>query len=244
MSNQALNPALTATPRRTVRVLLTFGALLAFLALAIGGLFTATGQALDQLVLDVAVRGGTQVGWMSEVLRRSVSIPTILFAAVVVMAIAAIRGRFALALRAGIMILGANLMTQVFKSYLIHRPYMGIGFDLPNSFPSGHTTVLMSLALAHVVVLPRRARTVTALVISLVVSVAIISIVMLGWHRPSDVAGGILVAFMWAMALAPQEEPSPPSDTLNTAGIVAPIVALAVLSINLVIYLQTGRARR
>ncbi|MDO5034845.1 MAG: phosphatase PAP2 family protein [Actinomycetaceae bacterium] len=299
MTDQVSGPMLAGNPRRTVRVVLTFGALLLFLLLAIGGLFTPVGQALDQIVLDVAMGGSTRVGWVSDVLTQSITATTIAVAAAVIMLIAAIRARFALAMRVGVMILGANIMAQLFKTYLIHRPYMGVGFDLPNSFPSGHATVLMSLALGLVIVLPRKIRSIAALVLSLAVSAALVSVVMLGWHRPSDVVGGILIAFMWAMALAPQEEPSPVKDTVNTAaitvsmivilavglafavggqqrgriaqvvaqveqgvpvdmmtdgagtialiftiGVCAVLVALAVLAVNLVVYLQTGRASK
>lgn len=288
-------PLFTANWRRTLRVTLTFFALLLFLLLAIVGLFTKPGQAADQLVLDVAMRGQDSIEWLTKTLTQSVSMVTVAVVAAIAMLIAAFRQRFALAARAGVMVLGANLMTQVLKSFLISRPYYGIGFDLPNSFPSGHTTVLMSLALALVVVSPQRIRTAVATIASSVVSLALIVIIVSGWHRPSDIIGGILMAFMWAMALAPQEEPSPYRDGLNTGFVAASlmtllglittlilgfdrlkpalsevvagtpsesvlmnypieahvyavgvglgVVALAMLGIHLVVYLQTGRRR-
>lgn len=229
MSDQGQTPIFTANSRRTLRVVLTFGALLALLLLAIGGLYTSTGQLLDQAALDVAMQRASSFDWVNGVLTNSISLYTVAIAAGVIMLIAAVRGRFALALRAGVMILGANLMTQVLKIYLLHRPYLGIGFDLPNSFPSGHTTLLVSLALALAVVLPREIRSITGFVLSFVVAGLVISIVILGWHRPLDVIGGILVAFMWAMALAPQEEPSPPSDRLNTGAIIGSVIVLVLL---------------
>jgi membrane-associated phospholipid phosphatase len=235
LSTPIQEPLLTANWRRTTRVFLTFFALLLFLILAIVGLFTRQGQAFDQLVLDVAMRGQASVEWLTEALTQSVTIITVAVTAALAMLVAAIRGRFALAVRAGVMVVGANLMTQVLKSFLISRPYMGIGFDLPNSFPSGHTTVLMSLALALVVVTPRQARTIVAFIASIVVGAAIVVIVMSGWHRPSDVIGGILVSFMWAMALAPQEDPSPYRDPLNTGSIVTSGVVILGLIAALVI---------
>ncbi|MDO5049155.1 MAG: phosphatase PAP2 family protein [Actinomycetaceae bacterium] len=226
MSTPAHEPLLTANWRRTTRVFLTFFALLLFLVVAIAGLFTQPGQAADQLVLDVAMRGRSSVGWLTHALTRSVTLMTVAASAILTMLIAAIRGRFALAARAGVMVVGANLMTQALKEFLIRRPYLGIGFDLPNSFPSGHATVLLSLALALVVVVPRGARTIVAAIASVAVGAAIVVIIMSGWHRPSDVIGAILVSFMWAMALAPQEDPSPARDPLNTGSIVASVVTI------------------
>ncbi len=59
----------------------------------------------------------------------------------------------------------------------------------------------MSLAIALVVVMPRRLRPAAAVVgVALALAVSF-SIVSLGWHFPSDVVGGYLLATGWALVL-------------------------------------------
>lgn len=71
----------------------------------------------------------------------------------------------------------------------------------PAAFPSGHATAAMSLAIALVVVVPSRLRPLAALVgMALALGVSF-SVVSLGWHLPSDVAGGFLLATGWALVL-------------------------------------------
>ncbi|MFP5389122.1 MAG: phosphatase PAP2 family protein, partial [Thermoleophilia bacterium] len=69
-----------------------------------------------------------------------------------------------------------------------------------NSFPSGHTTAVASIAIAFVFVVPREWRAAAALIgAGLVVAVGC-SVMALSWHYPSDVMGGILVAAGWGFA--------------------------------------------
>ena len=71
----------------------------------------------------------------------------------------------------------------------------------PAAFPSGHATAAMSLAIALVVVVPARLRPLAAVVgVTFALGVSF-SIVSLGWHLPSDVAGGFLLATGWALVL-------------------------------------------
>lgn len=68
------------------------------------------------------------------------------------------------------------------------------------SWPSGHATASMTLALLGILVSPARLRPLAAVVgggFALAVSYAILA---LRWHLPSDVLGGYLVAGTWIMA--------------------------------------------
>jgi membrane-associated phospholipid phosphatase len=97
-----------------------------------------------------------------------------------------------------------SVSSQVLKALLAHpRPEgaSGIAYVAPEAFPSGHATSSMSLAIALLVVVPARLRPLAAVVgagFSLAVS---FSIVAFGWHFPSDVAGGYLLASCWALVL-------------------------------------------
>jgi membrane-associated phospholipid phosphatase len=96
---------------------------------------------------------------------------------------------------------GANVLTQILKDALaVPRPAAGEHVH-PASWPSGHATAAMALALCALLAAPRRARAVTAL------AGALFAVVLLGWHFPSDTVGGFAIAGMVAglvLALGPR----------------------------------------
>lgn len=118
-------------------------------------------------------------------------------------AIALWRGRPLEALAAIVVVAGANLTTQVLKVALAHPRYQSVlGPDQlgPVAFPSGHATAITSIAIAFALVAPPNWRlTVAAIGAGLVLAVGC-SIMVLAWHFPSDVLGGILVASGWGFA--------------------------------------------
>ena len=77
--------------------------------------------------------------------------------------------------------------------------WLGDGQIAAASWPSGHATASMTLALCAVLAAPPRLRPAVAGVgacFAIAVSYAILA---LGWHFPSDVIGGYLVAAMWTL---------------------------------------------
>ena len=106
------------------------------------------------------------------------------------------QGRGHLAFRLGVLFVAVNVIEVVGKG-LITRPALyahqagtktHIGaFD--SSFPSGHMARSVLLAACLVICLPR----VWAVAVAWVVAVAVL-VVVGGWHTPSDVAGGFLLA--------------------------------------------------
>jgi membrane-associated phospholipid phosphatase len=119
-----------------------------------------------------------------------------LFAALAV-AVALARRRLDLAVAAVVLVGGANATTQVLKHSL--RPRAG---PFAQTFPSGHATVALSLGLALVLVVQRRARPVAALGAAGYAAAVGVSLVVLSAHAPSDVVGGYLVCGAWAGAAA------------------------------------------
>lgn len=104
-----------------------------------------------------------------------------------------------------IVVVGANLTTQLLKTTLEHARHKavehGVELPWPNSFPSGHTTAAASIAVALLLVVPAVHRGVAA-VLGLALTGAVgISVVVLGWHYPSDVLGGLLVVGAWSFAV-------------------------------------------
>jgi membrane-associated phospholipid phosphatase len=126
----------------------------------------------------------------------------ILVGVLVAGALAARRVRAGLA--AGAAIVAANFTTQLLKPALaVQRPYPVDHYMPAAAWPSGHTTAIVSLLLGLVIVLPPRLRPPVAAIGGGIALLALGSIVLMGFHYPSDVLGGVLVASAWsALALA------------------------------------------
>ncbi|MBS1889476.1 MAG: phosphatase PAP2 family protein [Actinobacteria bacterium] len=103
-----------------------------------------------------------------------------------------------------VVVAGANLTTQLLKVTLEHARHQAFehGIELPwaNSFPSGHTTAAASIAIALLLVAPAAHRLAAAVVGAALTAAVGFSVVILGWHYPSDVLGGLLVVGAWGFA--------------------------------------------
>ncbi|HEY7075579.1 MAG TPA: phosphatase PAP2 family protein [Solirubrobacteraceae bacterium] len=146
------------------------------------------------------------------------------------------RERPRLALTAAVAMLGANLTTQLLKSALTSaRPIVAGSPVGTHAWPSGHATAAMSLALALVVVSPARLRPYVAAAGGLLAVAVGYSVLLLGWHYPSDVVGGYLMAGAWtclvaAVALRPAGAWPRPRAALAVPALVA-LVLLAGLAV-------------
>jgi membrane-associated phospholipid phosphatase len=121
------------------------------------------------------------------------------------MAIGYVRGGWRLSLGTGGAILGANVTTQLLKRVVFDRPtYLDPGDDhaYANSLPSGHATVAMSLAVGIALVAPARYRWLGAISAGAYARAVGAATITAGWHRPSDVMAGDLVAVGWGSAAA------------------------------------------
>jgi membrane-associated phospholipid phosphatase len=100
-----------------------------------------------------------------------------------------------------VVVAGANVTTQTLKSVLEHVRNKAFehGYELPwpDSFPSGHTTAAASIAVALLLVVPAAYRLLAAGVGAVLTGVVGLSVVILGWHYPSDVLGALLVVATW-----------------------------------------------
>jgi membrane-associated phospholipid phosphatase len=126
----------------------------------------------------------------------------ILAAILVLCALILRRGRVAAAVTG--ILLGANFTTQVLKSLLhqVHPVVFSLGGVLQvreASWPSGHATAAMSLALCAVLVARARWRPLVAAVGAAFAVAVSFSFLILVWHYPSDVLGGFLVAGTWTL---------------------------------------------
>jgi membrane-associated phospholipid phosphatase len=154
--------------------------------------------------------GGLQrprVDSVANFVARLCDAPLYLYLSTIPPLIAVVRRRPRLALASAAILLGANVTTELLKPLLAHpRAAALLGGSRPvaaASWPSGHATAAMALALSFVLVTPSRLRPVAAALGAAFAVAVAYSFLTLGWHYPSDVFGGFLVAGIWAsLALA------------------------------------------
>lgn len=116
--------------------------------------------------------------------------------------VALVRHRPRLALAVSLILLGANVTTQFLKPALAVPRFADLlaGAQVePASWPSGHSTAAMSLALCAILVVPSRLRPLVAPIgaaYAICIGYGLIAIVS---HYPSDVFGGYLMAGTWTL---------------------------------------------
>lgn len=106
-------------------------------------------------------------------------------------------GRRREALGAVALVAGASLTGLILQVALAHprfHPILAGNQVGAEAYPSGHATTAMSIALAAVLVAPVRLRVAVASGAAAYVIAVSTSLMVLGWHFPSDVLGGLLVA--------------------------------------------------
>jgi membrane-associated phospholipid phosphatase len=119
--------------------------------------------------------------------------------ALVLVAIALLRHRPRIALAVVAILAGANVTTQILKPALAHTRTVGdsVAHVAAASWPSGHATASLSLALCAVLVAPARLRPAVASAGGAFSIAVTFSLLALGWHFPSDVIGGYLIVGTW-----------------------------------------------
>jgi membrane-associated phospholipid phosphatase len=161
---------------------------------------TVRGQQLDTIALAGNAIGSSHVAGLVSTVLNAVSVLSVIIAVVAIVFIALMRGRVSQAVVATLMIVGANVTTQVLKA-AIARPDVGVDPERAvagNSLPSGHTTVTASVVVALVLVLPPPVRAVAALAGAVVTALVGVATVSADWHRPSDVVAALLLVGVWA----------------------------------------------
>lgn len=169
----------------------------ATMLLARASVGTASGQRLDQLILSGAQAHEGRLAEYAALAVGTVSMPVTATLLGVSVVLVIVRRQFSLLVPLAILVAGANLTTQVVKHVLVTREVLGPGIEItPNSFPSGHTT-LAATAMIAVVLASGRARALLAPLGALWTAAAGVGTLVLGWHRPSDVIGAIVIVAGW-----------------------------------------------
>ncbi|HEY2318769.1 MAG TPA: phosphatase PAP2 family protein [Solirubrobacteraceae bacterium] len=122
------------------------------------------------------------------------------FLAAVPVLVALVRRRPRVAVMLALVLLCANETTQLLKPLLAAPRIPGPwGLTYNASWPSGHATAAMSLALCAVIAAPARRRPMVAAAMAAFAVAVSYSFLVLIWHYPSDVLGGFLVAGTWTL---------------------------------------------
>jgi membrane-associated phospholipid phosphatase len=209
--------------------------LAAVYALALG---TGDGLALDsRAILDAHTTKPWAAHWtVSDALHAIAAASFVLMGAGVAVMLRRDPRRLA---AAALLVVGAATTAQLLKPGLaglgIFDAWSAHGLD--RSFPSGHAATALALGLALVDAAPGAWRWAAAAFAVLCSTALGVGLLTLGWHYPSDVVGGFLIAAAWAAATTarPGARERPGAVVLSAlvfaaAGCVAvPAVALAHL---------------
>lgn len=211
---------------------------LALLAVWRLALHTASGQWLDTVALTGNRIGQDRIDGPVDRVLNAVSVVSLVAATAVIGFIALLRRRIALAVTATALIVGANVTTQLLK-YGLDRPDYGIDPEraaVGNSLPSGHACVAASVAVALVLVLPRKVRVPGAFLGAGYAALNGVATLSAGWHRPSDAVAAFLVVGVWAAAgglllLVTQREQAQvePADAHRGAAVLLGVAGLAAV---------------
>ncbi|MDX6687904.1 MAG: hypothetical protein QOF26_2920 [Baekduia sp.] len=167
--------------------------------------------------------------------------------------VALLRGRWRVALAIPIVFVLSGATTEILKQLLAGPrldEWLGHAQIAAASWPSGHSTAAMTMALCATIAAPPRLRPTVAAVGGAFAIVVAYAILTLGWHFPSDVLGGYLVAALYvllAIAAVAASEARWPSRRGAEAGTrpldVVPGLAVAMVAAGTAVGLALARPR-
>jgi membrane-associated phospholipid phosphatase len=175
--------------------------LIAFWVVYVVFVQTYHGQRVDDEVLAGRAIASSGTAAAAHLL-NTISVGSLVLAIALLVAQAWVRGRPDLSVVAAAVIVGAVLSAEVLKHYILARPTLALGPIPRPSYPSGHTAIAFSVGVAATLCVPERLRRRTAFIAVLYGSGIGVATLAAGWHRPSDVAGGLLLVISFAAAIA------------------------------------------
>lgn len=136
---------------------------------------------------------------------HGIRISTIILMIGLIVLIGMVRKHVPAALTTVVALGGAIVSAEVLKRVLPRRdlaPELNAYVDNGNidTYPSGHSTIAMAFALGLLVVASPRYRSAVATFGMLWAAAIPMAALAAGWHRPSDVLGGMALALMWLAA--------------------------------------------
>ena len=170
--------------------------------LYLGAVRTAAGQRADEAAMIGRSTHHVVQDTATDLL-DTITVTSLGIAVVGLGVLALSRRRPRLAVGVGLMVLGANVTTQMLKSTFLSRPDLLHRPEAASvaSFPSGHATVAMAMGLGFMLVVPARLRTVAGLIGITYATLIGAGTLTAQWHRPSDVIAAYLVVTAWVAVL-------------------------------------------
>lgn len=165
----------------------------------VGSYVLGVRNALGQRAEDSAL-GAAEFTYSPPPPLNLVSIPSVAVALLLVGVLAGIVHGIGRAVMVTVVPALAIVASQMLKQQLLTRPQL-FDLDLPNTFPSGHMTVFTALTAALVWAVPTRVRSLVAIGGAALLGAAGWQLLAYGWHRPSDVLGGLALGTL-AFSLA------------------------------------------
>jgi membrane-associated phospholipid phosphatase len=225
--------------------LATAGGLAAGLGLVVyaGFVRTAAGQRWENAVLAGRAQDETPTAvHRADGVLAHITVMSLGAAVGVLVVIGVLRRCLALTAVAVGTVAGSLALSEVLKRRVLDRPDL-VGAPpklLHNSFPSGHTTIAMSVLFGLALVVPYRMRGGVVGVCSLWAAGVGAYTVAAGWHRPSDTIGADLLVLTVACGLTAvlartgRVRPAPGNrHPLGSLLVVGPLVGLAVLGLGI-----------
>ncbi|WP_225809775.1 phosphatase PAP2 family protein [Streptomyces spinosus] len=202
---------------------------------------TAAGQRWENAVLAGRARDETPTAvHQADRVLDHITVMSLGSAVGVLVVIGVARRRPALTAVAVGTVAGSLALSEVLKRQVLGRPDL-VGAPphlLHNSFPSGHTTIAMSVLSGLTLIVPYRLRAAVVGVCSLWATGVGAYTVAAGWHRPSDTIGADLLVLTVACGLTAvlartgRVRPAPGHRHLvGSLLVVVPLVGVAVLGL-------------
>ncbi|MEX2183250.1 MAG: phosphatase PAP2 family protein [Chloroflexota bacterium] len=195
-------PDLPARPDPTRRFALAGAGFLAVVvAIYLAFVTTEAGQRIENAALHASSLRADSVRADSLAYLNQVSIVTFVAAMTAVALVGLLRRRAGLGVLAVGVMGSAALVAQASK-VVLPRPELleGPAWLLRNSFPSGTATVAASIGIAALMVVPDRLRWLTLVAAAALAAVIGQATQVTGWHRASDVLGGVALAAAFGCA--------------------------------------------
>jgi membrane-associated phospholipid phosphatase len=161
--------------------------------------WTPTGQRFEDAVLQAAAGGRQEaaIGTLDAITKWSLAA-----AVIVVVGIGYLRSKLSLGFAGGGVIAASVITTEILRRSVLMRPLLlhsGVRRE-DQSFPSGHTTIAMSVMCGLVMVVPYRFRGIAVFLTSLWAASVGALTVTASWHRPSDTIGSDLIVMIYVCA--------------------------------------------
>ncbi|MEA2404746.1 MAG: hypothetical protein QOE08_1393 [Thermoleophilaceae bacterium] len=195
---------MTRSPRKML--VAAAGCAIAFVVLLVIAYRVAPARWADAAALDGFARlRDPTLGWYADPIARLCDPMPFAAMAIALLVVAYIvRGPRHVA-AVTLLLVTANLTSQLLKPALAYSrvsPDWPRAADVaPAAFPSGHATASMTLALGALMIAPRALRPLVAALGGVFALLVAFSTLILGWHYPSDVVGGYLVATGWCLVV-------------------------------------------